>query len=159
MRARSLDELQVYQKALRGASAVSALLNCPGLRNDFRLRGQLSDASDSTCSNISEGFGQSDRRFTQFLYYAKGSANEVRTRLVLARQKGYITDAQRAEPDGIFEEVLKMLTRLIQYLEPSDGPLPGLTEQPEETAPDGATSGETVADGAVPDVPDDPPAE
>jgi four helix bundle protein len=77
MRARSLDELQVYQKTLRGASAVCALLKCPGLCNDFRLRAQLSDASDSTCSNISEGFGQSGRRFAQFLYYAKGSANEA----------------------------------------------------------------------------------
>jgi hypothetical protein len=90
----------------------------------------------STCSNISEGFGQSDRRFAQFLYYAKGSANEVRTRLVLARQKGYITDAQRIEPDGIFEEVLKMLTRLIQYLERCDQTSRGLSEQPEATAPD-----------------------
>ena len=151
MRARSLDELQVYQKALRGASAVSALLDCPGLRSDFRLRGQLSDASDSTCSNISEGFGRSDRRFTQFLYYAKGSANEVRTRLVLARQKGYITDAQRLGPDGIFEEVLKMLTRLIQYPERCDQASRRLSGQPEATALDDETSDETVADEASPD--------
>jgi four helix bundle protein len=153
MRARNLDELQVYQKALRGASAVSALLNCPGLRSDYRLRGQLSDASDSTCSNISEGFGQSDRRFAQFLYYAKGSANEVRTRLVLARQKGHISDAQRAEPDGIFEEVLKMLTRLIQYLERSDRPLRGPTGPAEEITPDDLRGDEPTKDEAPPDDP------
>src|SRR3954464_14613628 len=105
MNAKNLDELLVYQKALTGARAVSALLNCPGLRNDYKLRNQLSDASDSTCSNISEGFGQqSDRKFAQFLYYAKGSAYEVRTRLYLALQKGYITEEQRATADPTFEE-------------------------------------------------------
>ena len=141
----------VYQKALAGSQAVSALLNCPGLRNDFKLRSQLSDASDSTCSNISEGFGQqSDLKFAQFLYYAKGSANEVRTRLVLARQKGYITDAQRSKPDSIFVEVLKMATRLIQYLERSKRPQRGLTGPPlDETASDGAIPEELDRDDAA----------
>ena len=121
MIAKNLDELLVYQKALAGSRAVSALLNCPGLRKDFKLRNQLSDASDSTCSNISEGFGQqSDRKFAQFLYYARGSANEVRTRLGVARERGYITDKQFCEPDAVFEAVGKMLTRLTQYLDRSN---------------------------------------
>ena len=97
MTARNLDELMVYQKALAGSKAVSALLNCPGLRNDFKLRSQLSDASDSTCSNISQGFGQqSDPKFVQFLYYAKGSANEVRTR---GRSRRGLTGPPPAEDD------------------------------------------------------------
>jgi four helix bundle protein len=124
--AKHLDDLLVYQKALAGSKAVSALLDCPGLRRDFKLRNQLSDASDSTCSNISEGFGQqSDRRFAQFLYYARGSANEVRTRLGIARERGYVNDQQFHEPDAIFEAVGKMLTRLIQYLERSNRPRRG----------------------------------
>jgi hypothetical protein len=69
MKATKPEELRIYQKALEGALAISALLNHPGLRTDFKLRSQLSDASDSTCSNITEGFGQqSDRKFAQYLY-------------------------------------------------------------------------------------------
>jgi four helix bundle protein len=158
MKVRNLGELLVYQKALVGAEAVSALLNCPGLRNDHKLRSQLSDASDSTSSNISEGFGQSDRRFVQFLYYAKGSANEVRTRLLLARQHGYITEEQRKRPDAIFEEVLKMTTRLIQYLERTARPLRGMSGAPprEEPASDEARAGEgSLDDNGPPDsIPD-----
>jgi len=120
MIAKNLSELRVYQKALAGSEAISALITLPGLQRDFKLRSQLSDASDSTCSNIAEGFGQSDRRFAQYLYYAKGSANEVRTRLIVARQRNYITQRQFTETRGLFESVGKMTTRLIQYLERSD---------------------------------------
>jgi four helix bundle protein len=85
------------------------------------------DASDSTCSNISEGFAQqSDRRFVQYLYYAKGSANEARTRLTIAHQRRYITVEKFAEADAIFDVVGKMTTRLIQYLERSNRPRRGL---------------------------------
>jgi len=120
MIAKNLSELRVYQKALAGSEVISALITLPGLQRDFKLRSQLSDASDSTCSNIAEGFGQSDRRFAQYLYYAKGSANEVRTRLIVARQRNYITQRQFTETHGLFESVGKMTTRLIQYLERSD---------------------------------------
>jgi four helix bundle protein len=121
MIAKNLDELLVYQKALTGSKAISALLNRPGLCKDFKLRHQLSDASDSTCSNISEGFGQqSDRKFAQYLYIARGSANEVRTRLGIARERGYITSEHFAETTAVFEAVGRMSTRLIQYLRRSD---------------------------------------
>jgi len=122
MIAKNLDELLVYQKALNGSKAISALLTCPGLRRDFKLRNQLSDASDSTCSNIAEGFGQSDRTFAQYLYHARGSANEVRTRLGIACERHYITQQQFADLHAIFDAVGKMTTRLIQYLERSDRP-------------------------------------
>src|SRR5262245_4750736 len=117
MIARNLNELRVYQKALIGSKAISALLNSPGLRRDFKLRNQLSDASDSTCSNIAEGFGQSDRKFAQHLYTAIGSANEVCTRLTIAWQREYITAGQLTETIATFEAVGKMATRLVQYLE------------------------------------------
>jgi four helix bundle protein len=130
--ARTVEELLVYQKALAGGKAVSALLNCAGLREDFRLRRQLADASDSTSSNIAEGFSQqSDRRFAQFLYYAKGSANEVRTRLGIARERRYITADEFTEAEALFASVGKMTTRLIQYLERSNRPRRGLSSNDE----------------------------
>jgi four helix bundle protein len=118
--ARNLNELRIYQTALVGSKSISALVNRRGFRKDFKLRNQLSDASDSTCSNIAEGFGQSDRKFVQHLYIARGSANEVCARLTVARQRDYITSEQFTETIGLFETVGKMTTRLIQYLERSE---------------------------------------
>ena len=63
MRAMSLEELQVYQKALSVAHEVSALLKRPCFRNDRRLFDQLSASSDSCPSLISDGFAQSTDRF------------------------------------------------------------------------------------------------
>src|SRR5438045_2149752 len=98
MIATTLNDLLVYQKALQGTQAVSALLTCPGLRRDCKLSQQLGDASDSTSSNIAEGFGQqTDRKFAQHLFIARGSANEVRSHLVTAGCRNYIT-AHAAHP-------------------------------------------------------------
>jgi len=121
MIARNLNDLQVYQKSQQAARAVSTLLKQPGLRRDCKLSQQLGDASDSTACNIAEGFGQqTDRKFAQYLYIARGSANEVRAHLIVARDRNYITNEQLAETDRIYNEIGKMLTRFIQYLQRSD---------------------------------------
>ena len=121
MIAKTLDDLLVYQKALAGSVAVSALLKNPRLRKDYKLSDQLADAADSVCSNTSEGFGQqSDRKFAQYLFVARGSANEVRTHVRVARHRGYITDEEVGGVNPTYVEIGKMLTRLIQYLRKSD---------------------------------------
>ena len=121
MIAKTIDDLQVYQKALVGSVAVSALLKNPRLRKDYKLSDQLADAADSVCSNISEGFGQqSDRKFAQYLFIARGSANEVHTHVRAACHRGYITDEEVEGVNPTYVEIGKMLTRLIQYLRKCD---------------------------------------
>jgi dsDNA-binding SOS-regulon protein len=50
MCAKCVEELQVYQKALDAADAVSAILKRPALQRDFKLREQLADSSDAVPS-------------------------------------------------------------------------------------------------------------
>ena len=118
--ATKLEELLVYQKAVRAGDAISALLKLPGFRNEWKLSGQLGDASDSVPSNIAEGFGRSNRLFMQFLDYARGSANEVRAHLATARGRGCITARTHRMMDERYEVIGRMLTRLIQYLRRRD---------------------------------------
>jgi hypothetical protein len=57
MRAKCVEELIVYQKAVAAADAVSAILTRPGFQKDFKLRGQLGDSSDAVPSLIADGTG------------------------------------------------------------------------------------------------------
>jgi len=61
----------------------------------FGLTSQLRRAAISIPSNISEGCGRNTAgQQRQFLGYAKGSACEVETQLIIATNLGYIKDPQ-----------------------------------------------------------------
>jgi four helix bundle protein len=117
MCAKCVEELQVYQKALDAADAVSAILKRPCFQRDHKLRDQLADSTDAVAALIADGFPQStDRFFAQFLYRSKGESSESRTHLRVARGRDHITESERAELSERYNEIEKMLTGLIQHL-------------------------------------------
>jgi four helix bundle protein len=118
MRAKCVEELMVYQKALAAADAVSAILTRPGFQKDFKLRGQLGGSSDAVASLIADGFPQStDRFFAQLLYRARGESCETRTHLRVARGRDYLTEKELLALCNRYHEIEKMLTGLIRHLE------------------------------------------
>jgi four helix bundle protein len=118
---KSLEDLEVYQEALKTADAVSALLRRGPFRKDFKLRDQLAAASDKVPAHISEGYGQqTDRHFAHFLGIARGSANEIRTHLAVARGRHYISADECLELSEQYVRIGKRLTRLIQHLRIED---------------------------------------
>src|SRR5438094_9793497 len=56
--AKTVDGLQVYQKAMAAAAEIFALLDRPVLQRDLQLRSQLNAASIRVPSDVSEGFAQ-----------------------------------------------------------------------------------------------------
>jgi four helix bundle protein len=118
MKAKNLDDVLVYRKALDAANAVSALLRRPAFRIEYKLQDQLERSSESIASLISEGFGQlTDRHVATYLARARGSARETQTHLIRARDKRCISEAEHAQVDGMYSEICKMLTPWINYLE------------------------------------------
>jgi len=119
--AKSVEELQVYQKALEASTEVSAILERDSFKRDPRLRDQLGSSSERVASLISEGFEQStDRHFAQYLYRSRGSSRETRTQLVVALDRHHIDETERIRITAQYEEVAKMLTGLIRHLETED---------------------------------------
>jgi len=117
MVAKRVEDLKLWQRAVEFSNAVIAILDGPGFLRDRRLRAQLSDAADSLVSNISEGFEQpTDRGFAKYLYDSKASTAEARARLLLAKNKKYISPEKQQELDQIGDEVARMTTGLIKYL-------------------------------------------
>ena len=107
----------MFQLGLESHAAVTALIEQTALRRDFDLARQLSRAAASIPAQVAEGFGQkTDRHFAQFLFGARGSCNEVRVHLRVARDRGLIPAAECDRLSRLYVSEGKMLTRLIQHL-------------------------------------------
>jgi four helix bundle protein len=117
MRAKNLEDVLVYQKAMAAIDPISAVLERPAVRNDFDIWDQLRRSSGSVGPLIAEGFGQlTDRHLASYLGRARGSAHETCAQLDRARRKKYISKAEFNQLSGLYIEIGKMLTPWINYL-------------------------------------------
>jgi four helix bundle protein len=126
MRAKSVEELQVYQKALFAADEISAILRRESFRRDRRLRDQLDGSSESVPALIAEGFSlKTDRHFADLLYRSRGESSETRTHLRAACTRNHISPKDLEKLTALFNEIEKMLTGLIKHLQLEDRRLRG----------------------------------
>ena len=118
MRAKSVEELHVYRKALVASDEISAILRRESFRRDRRLRDQLDGSSESVPALIAEGFSlNTDRHFAALLYRSRGESSETRTHLKVACTRNHISTKDLERLTALFNEVEKMLTGLIKHLE------------------------------------------
>ena len=117
MAIKSLEDLLVYQDALEGVDAVSALIRRDAVRRDCALHRRLADAANTVASSIGEGFSrQTEESFTQLLCRARESCNEVRNHLAVARGRDYITSSECTSACDRYVRIGRRLTGLIQQL-------------------------------------------
>jgi four helix bundle protein len=119
--AKKVDELPIYSKIIEFSNAVNAILDRQGLRRNFKLRNQITDANDAIAANVEEGFEQgTDRAFARYVTISKGSLGETIGHLKRAHRKGHISaDELKARVD-MGETLGKMLGGFIKYLHRSD---------------------------------------
>lgn len=90
------------------------------VRQDFRLRRQIEDATASVMANVAGGFDSgSDAEFIRLLGYARRSASEVHPHLYIALDRGYVTEE---EFEAIYQkavQVKKLINGFIRYLRQS----------------------------------------
>ena len=83
----------------------------------YRLVDQLIRASYSIPSNIAEGNQKNTTKdYMNFLYIARGSANEVKYFLLLSKDLNYIDTLVYQELDDKITSIIKMLNALISSL-------------------------------------------
>jgi len=118
--AKRLEELPLYLKVVEFWEAVAAILRNSQVRRNRKLFDQIDSANDSIESNMKEGFEQpTDAAFAKFVNIAKGSVEEVMTRLNQARKKGLVTDADLAKIEESGVQLGKMMGGFIKYLRAS----------------------------------------
>jgi four helix bundle protein len=77
------------------------------------LTQQIRRAAVSIPSNIAEGqFRNSPKEFKQFLSIALGSAAELETQLIIAREIDYLSGEESTFLLNILERIMKMLKKL-----------------------------------------------
>jgi len=83
----------------------------------FRLGDQLRRSAASVPTNIVEGSSRAHKKeYLQFLYLAKGSLEETKYHLLLAKELGYLKDNLYAELHEDCNRVGRMLSGLIKHL-------------------------------------------
>jgi four helix bundle protein len=119
--AKNLDDILVYQKAMKASEAVSAILKRQSFSKDLNLKGQLSRSSSRVGPLIGEGFGQlTDRHVAVYLGRARGSSLETIGHLRESLVKEFITRSEHAQLIDMYDHIGRMLTKWINYLQESD---------------------------------------
>ena len=115
------EDIQAWQFARELTAKVYAACRVGEFHKDRGLVNQITRACVSILSNIAEGFERNNNKeFVQFLYYAKGSAGEVRAQLYVAVDQKYLPEEQFRSLYDLSQEISRMIRGLIQYLEKSE---------------------------------------
>ena len=118
MKITRFEDLKCWQEARILVNMIyEAIRNSPQFQKDFRLVGQITDASVSSMSNIAEGFSRrSDKEFIQFLFVSKSSATEVQSEAYVALDQKYISNDVFKQIYNQAEKVSRMDSGFITYL-------------------------------------------
>jgi len=107
----SFTDLDVWKRAHQATLAVYKITKSFPSDERFGLTQQMRKAAFSIPANIAEGFGRRQPRDKAHFYViSKGSLEELRYYLILARDLGYMADSN--ELAGLLDDTARMLNRL-----------------------------------------------
>ena len=114
---RDFRELTVWQKSHRLSLALYKVTASFPKEEIFGLTSQMRRCCVSIEANVAEGCGRGgDADFARFMQIAFGSANELDCQLLLARDLGYLTEANFAKLSNDLSEVKRMLAAFLKKL-------------------------------------------
>jgi four helix bundle protein len=113
----AFQNLTVWQRAMEMTLCIYDLTRSFPNEEIYGLSSQLRRAAVSVASNIAEGRGRlTDGEFRQFLGISQGSAYEVQTQLLVARQLKIGDEQIAKKAEALCIETSKMLGAFIQSL-------------------------------------------
>lgn len=114
-------ELVAWQKAMQLTKRVYMLANTFPTNEQYGLISQIQRAAVSIPSNIAEGAGRpTQKELVHFLSFSLGSAYELETELLLAKELNYITSEQSNQIIAEIVEVQKLVYSLMKKYNPSE---------------------------------------
>lgn len=117
---KKFEDLEVWQEARKLCKEVYIISSENKFSKDVSLKNQINSSSGSVMDNIAEGFGRGGRaEFIQFLSISNGSSAEVRSQLYRALDRNYITQETFQLLYNSAEQISKMLSNFIKYLNKS----------------------------------------
>lgn len=117
---KTYKELIVWQKSYKLTLSVYKLTGRFPKEELYAITSQIRRSVVSIPSNIAEGYSRKRKlEYIQFLQIAFASGAELETQLLIAKDLGYISNADFAETGGLLDEVMKMLNVLISKVKSS----------------------------------------
>jgi four helix bundle protein len=114
MPTQDLENLRVYQLAMRLGEEAWALTASWQWFEKSSMGLQLVRAADSVAANISEGYGRySFKENVRFCYFARGSLRETMTWLTKAHHRKLVSDDKHA---GLAEFIQSLRRQLDRYI-------------------------------------------
>lgn len=114
---KSYKELIVWQKAIELVKQIYMLTEVFPQNEMYGIISQMRRAAISIPSNIAEGYGRkSSKEYGQFYSISYGSALELETQLIIAKELNYIKPSDFDKITSLLEEVLKMLNTMISKM-------------------------------------------
>lgn len=114
------EDFEIWQKARLLSQKVYPLTFKEPIASDFRLKDQMRGSCGSIMDNIAEGFERgSKNEFTNSLTIAKGETGELKSQLYRSLDNKYITEGIFRELYSLADELTRMLTGFINYLNKS----------------------------------------
>lgn len=113
------EDLEIWQKPVLKSKIYPLTFKEP-IASDFRLKDQMRGSCGSIMDNIAEGFDRgSKNEFTNSLTIAKGETGELKSQLYRSLDNKYITEEIFRELYSLADELTRMLTGFINYLNKS----------------------------------------
>lgn len=107
---KSYKELIIWQKSIQLVKEIFILTNMFPKSELYGIISQMRRAAIAIPSNIAEGYGRkSTKEYTQFYSIAYGSALELETQVIIAKELRLADLENFKNVDLLLEEVLKML--------------------------------------------------
>lgn len=111
---KSYKELFVWQKSIKLVKEIFLLTKRFPQSELYGIIAQMRRSAISIPSNIAEGYGRrSTKSYTQFYAIAYGSALELETQLIIAKELGMADEKFFTNSEELLLEVSKMLNVMI----------------------------------------------
>lgn len=110
-------DLDAWKKSIDFVTVVYKLTKGFPIEERYGLTNQIRRSAVSIPSNIAEGAARNyDKEFIQYLYIALGSAAEIETQLIIARNLEFISKEELEQLVLQQETIAKLILGLIKYL-------------------------------------------
>jgi four helix bundle protein len=122
MLGRSYQDLIGWKKSIALVTEVYRSTQSFPRPETYGLTSQIRRAAISIPSNIAEGQGRRSRgEFKQFLGHARGSVFELESQIIIARNLGYMEDAQAESLLNQIAELGRIINGLLSSLDRAAG--------------------------------------
>lgn len=111
---RNHKDLIVWQKSMMLVTRLYQATQSFPKDEIYGITSQMRRAAVSIPSNIAEGYGRGyDKELIHFLYVSLGSASELETQLIISKDINYLSLENFLELSLLNNEIIKMLSSLI----------------------------------------------